>query len=66
MQNKPEILNWFKKPMNWWFGIVLVVNGIVLMRGVEGLQDSSLLGGLSILLGLILVVFYGRIKGSDQ
>jgi hypothetical protein len=23
-----ELLNWFKKPLNWWIGLALIINGI--------------------------------------
>ena len=57
-----ELLNWFKKPLNWWLGLALVVNGTWLVRGIEGWVYSVPVGAISIVVGLLMVVMLGRIK----
>jgi len=60
-----ELLNWFKKPLNWWLGLVLVINGTYLVRGVEGWDYAVPIGALSIVIGLLMVLFFGKVK-SDK
>jgi len=57
-----ELLNWFKKPLNWWLGLVLVINGTYLVRGVEGWDAAVPVGAASIVVGLVMVLFFGKIK----
>ena len=60
-----ELLNWFKKPLNWWLGLVLIINGTYLVRGVEGWGSAVPVGATSIVVGLLMVVFCGKVK-SDK
>jgi len=57
-----ELLNWFKKPLNWWLGLALVINGTWLVRGVDGWQYSVEIGATSIFVGLIMIVVFGKVK----
>jgi hypothetical protein len=57
-----ELLNWFKKPLNWWLGLALIVNGTWLVRGVEGWESAVPIGAASIVAGLVMVVFFGKLK----
>ncbi len=57
-----ELLNWFKKPLNWWLGIALVVNGTWLVRGIDGWAGAVPVGATSIVVGLLMVVFLGKVK----
>ncbi len=57
-----ELLNWFKKPLNWWLGLALIVNGTWLVRGVEGWENAVPVGATSIVVGLVMVVFLGKLK----
>ena len=62
MKNKPELFNWFKKPLNWWLGVLLVVNGTYLARGIEGWSAAVPIGATSIVVGLVMVMMLGKIK----
>lgn len=57
-----ELLNWFKKPLNWWLGLALVINGTWLVRGVDGWQYSVEIGATSIVVGLVMVIVFGKVK----
>ena len=57
-----ELLNWFKKPINWWLGMLLVINGTYLVRGIEGWAYAVPVGATSIIVGLTMMVFFGKIK----
>lgn len=57
-----ELLNWFKKPLNWWLGLVLIINGTWLVRGIEGFEAAVPLGATSIVVGLTMVLFFGKVK----
>ena len=59
-----ELLNWLKKPLNWWLGILLIINGTYLVRGIEGWSASVPIGATSIVVGLFLVLFFGKIKDN--
>ena len=59
-----ELLNWFKKPLNWWLGLALVINGTWLVRGVDGWQYSVEIGATSIFVGLVMIVVFGKVKSS--
>jgi len=61
-----ELLNWFKKPLNWWLGLVLVINGTYLVRGVEGWDAAVPVGATSIVVGLVMVLFFGKVKDANQ
>ena len=61
-----ELLNWFKKPLNWWLGLVLVINGTYLVRGVEGWDAAVPVGAASIVVGLVMVLFFGKVKDANQ
>ena len=60
-----ELLNWFKKPLNWWLGLALVINGTWLVRGVEGWEYGVVIGATSIFVGLIMVTVFGKVKKSE-
>jgi len=57
-----ELLNWFKKPLRWWIGIVLIIAGTVLMRGIDGCHYCVEAGGITVFLGLVAVLFFGKLK----
>jgi hypothetical protein len=59
-----ELLNWFKKPLNWWIGLALVINGTWLVRGVQGWESAVPIGGTSIAVGLLMVVVFGKVKAN--
>lgn len=61
---KPELLNWFKKPLNWWLGLLLVVNGTWLVRGIDGWEYAVPLGATSIVVGLVMVMVFGKLKNN--
>lgn len=61
-----ELLNWFKKPLNWWLGLVLIINGTYLVRGVEGWDSAVPVGATSIVVGLLMVVFFGKVKTEQD
>ncbi len=61
-----ELLNWFKKPLNWWLGLVLVINGTYLVRGVEGWDAAVPVGATSIVVGLVMVLFFGKVKDAKE
>ena len=61
-----ELLNWFKKPLNWWLGLVLVINGTWLVRGVAGWESAVPVGAISIVVGLVMLVFLGKLNGQDE
>ena len=56
-----ELLNWFKKPLNWWLGLALVINGTWLVRGIDGWQYSVEIGATSIVVGLVMVIVFGKV-----
>jgi hypothetical protein len=61
-----ELLNWFKKPINWWIGLALVINGTWLLRDTNGWEHSVVVGGISVVLGLILVMVFGRVDSTSN
>lgn len=61
-----ELLNWFKKPLNWWLGLALVINGGYLVRGIDGWDAAIPVGAASIVVGLVMIVFLGKVKNTDS
>jgi hypothetical protein len=57
-----ELLNWLKKPLRWWIGIALIVLGTILVRGVDGCEYCVPFGASVIFLGLMAVLFFGKLK----
>ncbi len=55
------LLDWFKKPLNWWLGMLLIVSGTVLVRGIDGWESSVPVGAISIFVGITMVVFFGKV-----
>ena len=43
---------------------MLVINGTWLVRGVEGWESAVPVGATSIIVGLVMMVFLGKIKGK--
>ena len=60
-----ELLNWFKKPLRWWFGILLIVVGTIFVRGIEGCSYCVEAGATAIFLGLMAVLLFGKTE-EDQ
>ena len=57
-----ELLNWFKKPLNWWGGLALIIGGTWLVRGVDGFESAVPVGATAIFIGLAMVLFFGKVK----
>lgn len=57
-----ELLNWFKKPLKWWAGLVLIVLGTILMRQVYTWEWAQAVGGGVVFVGIVMVLLFGRVK----
>lgn len=56
-----ELLNWFKKPLEWWLGLALVVIGTIVMRQVHSVDWAQPVGGVLVFVGIIIVLMFGRV-----
>lgn len=61
-----ELLNWFKKPIKWWVGLVLIILGTVLMRQVYVWPWAQPVGGCAVFVGIVMVLLFGRVKADKH
>lgn len=61
-----ELLNWFKKPIKWWIGFVLIILGTVLMRQVYVWSWAQPVGGCAVFVGIVMVLLFGRVKADKH
>ena len=45
---------------------MLVINGTWLVRGVAGWESAVPVGAISIVVGLVMLVFLGKLKDQDE
>ena len=57
-----ELLNWFKKPLKWWLGLVLIVIGTIVMRQTGVWPWAQPVGGGVVFIGIVMMLLFGRIN----
>jgi membrane-bound ClpP family serine protease len=57
-----ELLKWFKKPVKWWVGLLLIVLGTILMRQVYVWEWAQPVGGATVFVGIVMVLLFGRVR----
>lgn len=61
-----ELLNWFKKPLKWWLGLVLIVAGTILMRQAYVWSWAQPVGGGVVFIGIVMMLLFGRINPKNN